>query len=56
MISVRGRARMQGVSETMEQLTSKISNQLDMPVIDSTELQGTYDFSFYWAAESTEPD
>lgn len=56
MVSVRGRARMQGVSETMEQLANKISNQLDMPVVDSTHLQGRYDFSLYWAAESTDPD
>ncbi len=56
MVSIRGRARMQGLSETMEQLADKISNQLDAPVIDSTKLQGKYDFSLYWAAESTEPD
>jgi uncharacterized protein (TIGR03435 family) len=52
MVSVKGRARMQGIGETMPQLAARISNQLDLPVMDSTRLVGTYNFSLYWAAES----
>ena len=52
--SVKGRARMQVFNETMDQLSSRISNQLDMPVANATGLSGRYDFSLYWA-DTLEP-
>jgi uncharacterized protein (TIGR03435 family) len=54
--SVNGRARMQVVSETMDQLASRISNQLDMPVINATGLGGRYAFGLYWAGQSVDAD
>jgi uncharacterized protein (TIGR03435 family) len=53
--SVKGRARMQVFNETMDQLSSRISNQLDMPVANATGLAGRYDFSLYWAGDTLEP-
>lgn len=53
MISVKGRTRMQAINETMEQFAARISNQLDLPVIDATGLNGKYDFSLYWANDTT---
>jgi uncharacterized protein (TIGR03435 family) len=50
--SVKGRARMQGVNETMDQLSRKLINQLDLPVTNGTGLAGRYDYSLYWAGES----
>jgi uncharacterized protein (TIGR03435 family) len=52
--SVNGRARMQVFNETMDQLASRISNQLDMPVINATGLAGGYDFGLYWAGRSVD--
>jgi uncharacterized protein (TIGR03435 family) len=51
MLSLNGRARMQGVGDTMDQLAAKIEHQLDLPVVNSTGLSGKYDFSLYWAGE-----
>jgi uncharacterized protein (TIGR03435 family) len=53
--SVKGRARMQVFNETMDQLSSRISNQLDMPVANATGLAGRYDFSLYWVGDTLEP-
>jgi uncharacterized protein (TIGR03435 family) len=53
-LSVNGRARMQVFNETMDQLASRISNQLDMPVINATGLTGGYDFGLYWAGRSVD--
>lgn len=52
--SVNGRARMQVFSETMDQLASRISNQIDMPVINATGLAGRYNFGLYWAGRSVD--
>ena len=52
--SVNRRARMQVFNETMDQLASRISNQLDMPVINATGLAGRYDFGLYWAGQSVD--
>ena len=52
--SIKGRARMQVLNETMDQLSSRISNQLDVPVVNATGLTGRYDFSLYWAGETLE--
>ena len=52
--SVNGRARMRVLNATMEQLASKLSNQLDLPVIDATGLAGRYDFDLYWAGRSAD--
>jgi len=46
--SVHGRARMQVLHSTMDQLASKLSNQLDTPVMNVTGLVGRYDYSLYW--------
>jgi uncharacterized protein (TIGR03435 family) len=47
MLSISGKARMQGLGESMDQLAAKIENQLDLPVVISTGLLGKYDFSLY---------
>jgi uncharacterized protein (TIGR03435 family) len=47
--SVNGRARMRVLDGTMEQLASKLANQLDMPVANATGLVGRYDFDLYWS-------
>jgi uncharacterized protein (TIGR03435 family) len=52
--SVNGRARMQMLNSTMDQLASKLSNQLDTPVINATGLAGTHDYALYWAARSVD--
>lgn len=52
MLSIDGKARMQGVGDTMDQLAAKIENQLDLPVLNATGLSGKYDFTLHWAAES----
>ena len=52
MLSIDGKARMQGIGETMDQLAARIENQLDLPVVNVTGLSGEYDFSLYWAADS----
>jgi uncharacterized protein (TIGR03435 family) len=52
MIVINGRVRMQGVGESMDQLSSWLANQLDVQVIDSTGLKGKYDFSLYWTVDS----
>jgi uncharacterized protein (TIGR03435 family) len=46
---------MQAFNKTMDQLSSRISNQLDMPVANATGLAGRYDFSWYWAVDTLEP-
>ena len=53
-VSVNGRARMRLLDGTMEQLASKLSNQLDMPVINATGLVGRYDFDLYWSGRSVD--
>ena len=53
-VSVNGRARMRVFNETMDQLASRLSNQLDMPVINATGLAGGYDFGLYWAGRSVD--
>jgi len=50
--SVNGRARMQVANETMDQLAGRLENQLDMPVINATDLAGRYDYSLYFAGLS----
>jgi uncharacterized protein (TIGR03435 family) len=52
--SVNGRARMQVVDETMDQLAARIANQLDMPVINATGLAGRFDFNLHWASPSVD--
>lgn len=52
MLSIDGKARMQGLAENMDQLAARIELQLDLPVVNATGLLGEYDFSLYWAAES----
>jgi uncharacterized protein (TIGR03435 family) len=52
--SVNGRARMRVLNGTMEQLASKLSNQLDMPVIDATGLAGGYDFDLHWSGRTAD--
>jgi uncharacterized protein (TIGR03435 family) len=52
--SVNGRARMQAFNETMDQLAGKISNQLDVPVINATGLRGRYAFGLHWAGNSVD--
>ena len=52
--SVNGRARLQMLNSTIDQLASKLSNQLDTPVINATGLAGTYDYALYWAARSVD--
>jgi len=47
---IDGRARMQLVGATMDQLASRLSDQLDVTVIDATGLAGKYDFGLYWVA------
>jgi len=46
--SVNGRARMQVLQSTMDQLAGKLSNQLDTPVINATGLGGSYDYELHW--------
>jgi uncharacterized protein (TIGR03435 family) len=38
----------------MEQVASKLSNQLDMPVINATGLIGRYDFDLHWSGRSVD--
>ena len=52
--SVNGRARMQVTNETTDQLASRLENQLDMPVINATDLAGRYDYGLYWAGPSVD--
>jgi len=52
--SIDGRARMQLMNGTLDQLASKLSNQLDAPVINATGLAGRYDFAMYWAGRSVD--
>jgi uncharacterized protein (TIGR03435 family) len=52
--SIKGRARMQVFNETMDQLSSRICNQLDTPVANASGLAGRYDFSLYWAGDTQE--
>lgn len=52
VLSIDGKARMQGVGDTMDQVAAKIENQLDLPVVNATSLSGKYDFTLHWAAES----
>jgi uncharacterized protein (TIGR03435 family) len=52
--SVNGRARMQVLNTTMDQLARKLSNQLDTPVINATGLAGRYDCGLYWAGRSVD--
>ena len=47
---------MQVFNETMDQLASRISNQLDMPVINATGLRGRNAFGLYWAGQSVDAD
>jgi len=52
--SVNGRARMQGTNETMDEFARKLVNQLDVPVQNTTGVEGRYDYSLYWASTSAD--
>jgi uncharacterized protein (TIGR03435 family) len=56
MLYMAGKVHMQGVGDTMDQVAAKLENQLDLPVVNSTQLLGKYDFSLYWAVESAGAD
>jgi uncharacterized protein (TIGR03435 family) len=57
---INGRVRMQGFRVSMEELAARLSNQIDLPVNDSTGLTGKYDFILDWFVEprraGTSPD
>jgi uncharacterized protein (TIGR03435 family) len=50
IMSPRG-ARKQAVAETMDQLVTMLSNQLNKPVTDGTGLKGKYDYILSWTPD-----
>jgi uncharacterized protein (TIGR03435 family) len=49
MIMMNGRAKMQGVHVSMDQLASSLTNQVARPVSNATGLQGNFDFTLYFS-------
>ena len=43
-----GRAHLQAVAEPLSWLVSRLSNDLEAPVVDATGLAGRYDYSMEW--------
>jgi uncharacterized protein (TIGR03435 family) len=53
MIMMNGKARWRASEATIEQVASMLAAQLGQPVHDATGLTGKYDFSLFWATESS---
>ena len=51
MVLMNGNARMTANRQPMAGLAEMLSGQLDLPVVDMTELKGNYDFTLYFAPE-----
>jgi len=51
MIMTPQGARKQAVKETMDQLVTMLSNQLNKPVTDGTGLKGKYDYLLSWTPD-----
>ena len=51
MMFSNGKAKLQANRRTMGDLTDMLGNQLDKPVVDMTELKGTYDFTIEFDPE-----
>jgi uncharacterized protein (TIGR03435 family) len=50
------RARGQWVRVKMERFVRDIGYHVDRPIVDVTDLKGTYDLSLYWVPDQTRPD
>ncbi len=53
IITRNGHTRMQQRKIDLGTLARQLQNQLDRPVTDATGLQGTYDFTLSWTADSS---
>jgi uncharacterized protein (TIGR03435 family) len=50
------RARGQWVRVKMERFVRDIGYHVDRPIVDVTDLKGTYDLSLYWVPDQTRQD
>lgn len=52
VISMKGNTRMRSTNETMQGFASFLSDQIEGPVVDETELKDRYDFNLTWANDT----
>jgi uncharacterized protein (TIGR03435 family) len=54
MMMMPGRARLMATAQTMQDFATRLSNQLNRPVIDNTGLTAKYDFTLTYAPDPNE--
>jgi uncharacterized protein (TIGR03435 family) len=54
MMMMPGRARLMAIQQTMQDLATRLTNQLNRPVIDNTGLTAKYDFTLTYAPDPNE--